>query len=175
MTLPRATLTLPQRAGGSVTRRISWPAAAVQSRLTGDEIGLSTPRAVRHAVPAVVTWRISPRLLGGLAFGGALVLALCAAWLVATVVSRDLTLVRALRIPSHLTPVDRALVLAEHAAANGEVDESRKALERLAIELRRREAAEQADSAERLAWSESGPSEASIRRLAEAVRSNGTH
>jgi hypothetical protein len=173
--LPRATLTLPQRAGGSVTRNVSWPAAAVQSRLTGDEIGLSTPHAVRRTAPAAVTWRIPPRLLGGLAFAGALVLALAAAWLIATVVRRDLTLVRALRIPSHMTPVDRALALAEHAAANGEVDESRKALERLAIELRRREAADQADNAERLAWSERDPSEASIHQLAEAVRSNGTH
>jgi hypothetical protein len=173
--LPRATLTLPQRAGGSVTRKISWPAAAVQSRLTGDELGLSTPRAVRRAVPGAVTWRISPRLLAGLAFAGAIGLALCAAWLIATVVRRDLTLVRTLRIPSHMTPVDRALALAEHAAANGEVDESRKALERLAIELRRREAADQAESAERLAWSERDPSEASIHQLAETVRSNGTH
>jgi hypothetical protein len=173
--LPRATLTLPQRGGGSVTRNISWPEAAVQSRLTGDEIGLSTPHAVRRAVPAAVTWRISPRLLAGLAFGLAVLLALCAAWLIATVVRRDLTLVRALRIPSHMTPVDRALALAEHAAANGEVDESRKALERLAIELRRREAAAEAESAERLAWSERDPSQASIQQLAESVRSNGTH
>lgn len=170
-----AALTLPQRAGGTITRKVSWPAAAVQSRLTSDEIGLSTPHAVRHAVPVAVTWRVSPRLLGGLAFGGALLLALCAAWLIATVVRRDLTLVRALRIPSHLTPVDRALALAEHAAANGEVDESRKALERLAIELRRRQAAAQADAAERLAWSESDPSQTSIHELAEVVRSNGTH
>jgi hypothetical protein len=173
--LPRATLTLPQRAGGSVTRNVSWPAAAVQSRLTGDEIGLSTPHAARRTAPAAVTWRVSPRLLGGISFGSALVLALCAAWLLATVVRRDLTLARALRIPSHLTPVDRALVLAEHAAANGEVDETRKALERLATELRRRQAAAEADRAERLAWSEDDPSEASIHELAEAVRSNGTH
>ncbi len=168
-------LTLPQRAGGSVTRTVSWSAAAVQSRLTSDEIGLSTPHAARRAAPAAVTWRITPGLLAGLAFGGAVVLALCAAWLVATVVRRDLTLVRALRIPSHLTPIDRALALAEHAAAHGEVDESRKALERLATELRRRQAAAQADTAERLAWSENDPSQASIHQLAQSVRSNGTH
>jgi hypothetical protein len=173
--LRRATLTLPQRTGGSRTRRVSWPPAAVQSRLTGDEIGLSTPHAARRAAPAAVTWGISPRLVGGLAFAGALLAALCAAWLIATVVRRDLTLVRALRIPSHLTPVDRALVLAEHAAAHGEVEESRKALERLAIELRHRQAAAEAARAERLAWSERDPSQASIRELADAVRSNGTH
>jgi len=173
--LPRATLTLPQRSRGTVTRRVSWPPAAVQSRLTSDEIGLSTPQAARRTAPAAVTWRISPGLLAGLALAGAIFLGLCAAWLLATVVRRDLTLVRALRIPSHLTPVDRALALAEHAAANGEVDESRKALERLAVELRRRQAAAEADRAERLAWSESDPSQARIHELAEMVRSNGTH
>jgi hypothetical protein len=101
------------------------------------------------------------------------VLILGAGWLVASVVGGDTRLVRTRQIPAHLTPIERALALAEHAAAHGEVDESRKALERLAAELRRRRAVAQADDAERLAWSETDPSQESVAALATSVRSNG--
>jgi hypothetical protein len=90
-------------------------------------------------------------------------------------VSRDSRLLRTYRIPAHLSPVERALVLAEHATAHGEVEESRKALERLAEELRKRSAEGDANDAERLAWSESGPSPETVAELATSVRSNGAH
>jgi hypothetical protein len=156
-----------------VQRAVVWPAVAVQSRLTADEIGLSTPKAMARAAPAAVTWRVAPRRLAAASFGAALLLTLAAAWLIVTVVRRNLRLVRTPRIPAHLTPIDRALVLAQHAATNGEVDESRKALQRLAIELRRRQEESQAKAAERLAWSASGPSRATVDELAQSVRSNG--
>jgi len=171
--LRRGTATLPRRGGGTVRRPVVWPAVAVQSRLTGDEIGLSTPKAMATAAPAAVTWRLPPGRLAWLSFAAALLLTLAAAWLIATVVRRDLHLVRTPRIPAHLTPIDRALVLAQHAAKNGEVDESRKALQRLAIELRRQQEESQAKAAERLAWSTPGPSRATVDELAQSVRSNG--
>jgi hypothetical protein len=171
--LRAGTATLPRRNGGSVRRAVVWPAVAVQSRLTADEIGLSTPKAMARAAPAAVTWRVAPRRLAAASFGAALLLTLAAAWLIATVARRDLRLVRTPRIPAHLTPIDRALVLAQHAATNGEVDESRKALQRLAIELRRQQEESQAKAAERLAWSASGPSRATVDELAQSVRSNG--
>jgi hypothetical protein len=171
--LRAGTATLPRRDGGSVRRAVVWPAVAVQSRLTSDEIGLSTPKARATAAPAAVTWRVRPGRLAGLSFAVALLLTLAAAWLVATVVRRDLHLVRTPRIPAHLTPIDRALALAQHAATNGEVDESRKALQRLAIELRRQQEESQAKAAERLAWSAPGPSRATVDELAQSVRSNG--
>lgn len=173
--LPAGTATLPRRAGGSVRRAVVWPAVAVQSRLTADEIGFSTPKAIATSAPAAVTWRLPPGRLAWLSFAAALLLTLVAAWLVAAVVRRDLRLVRTPRIPAHLTPIDRALALAQHAAMNGEVDESRKALQRLAIELRRQPEESQARAAERLAWSAPGPSRATVDELAESVRSNGAH
>ena len=118
-------------------------------------------------------WAIAPGLLGGVALALAALLILGAGWLVASVVGGDTRLVRARQIPAHLTPIERALALAEHATAHGEVDESRKALERLAAELRRRRAVTQADDAERLAWSETDPSPESVAALATSVRSNG--
>jgi len=93
--------------------------------------------------------------------------------LVASVVGRSTRLVRPRRIPARFTAIERALVLAEHATAHGEVDESRKALERLAAELRRQHAGASADDAERLAWSESDPSPETVAELASSVRSNG--
>jgi hypothetical protein len=108
-----------------------------------------------------------------LALGAAVLLVLGAGFLVATVVRRDTRLLREPRIPAHLSPIERALVLAEHAASHGEVPESRKALERLAVELRRRGVGGEADEVEQLAWSEDAPSEQAVAQLASAVRSNG--
>lgn len=169
----RATATLVSVSGARSSRNVTWPAVAVQSRLTADEIGLSTPKAGELEAPPPVSWRSSPELIGGVSVAAALLFLLGAAWLLTIVARRDLRLIGAPRIPSHLTPVDRALALAEHAAAHGEVDESRKALERLAAELRLRDADRHATAAERIAWSEDAPSRASVSELAESVRSNG--
>ena len=59
--LRAGTATLPRRDGGSVQRAVVWPAIAVQSRLTSDEIGLSTPKAMATAAPAAVTLARSAR------------------------------------------------------------------------------------------------------------------
>lgn len=171
--LKPAKATYRSRDGVSGTVPVAWPVFGVQSRLTAEEIALSTPEIARGSTPPPVSWRISPGLLGGIALSFAVVLILGAGWLVASVVARNTRLVRTRRIPAHMTPIERALVLAEHAAAHGEVDESRKALERLAEELRRRQANAYADDAERLAWSESGPSTETVAALAGSVRSNG--
>ncbi len=171
--LPRARATLRGRDGRTVSLPFTWAPFAVQSRLTADEIAFSTPHVARGSAQPPVSWAIWPGLLGGLALAAAIVLALIAGVLVVSVVRRDARPLHMLRIPGHLTPIERALVLAEHAVARGEVDESRKALERLAAELRRGDADAQALAAERLAWSEHGPSQDTVAELAGSVRSNG--
>jgi hypothetical protein len=171
--LKPATASYRARDGGALTSRLSWPIFGVQSRLTADEVALSTPQIERDSSQPPVSWAVVPGLVGGVALTVAALLVLGAGWLVASVVGVDTRLVRGRHIPSHLTPVERALALAEHAAAHGEVDESRKALERLAAELRRRSAVTHADDAERLAWSETDPSPESVAALATSVRSNG--
>jgi hypothetical protein len=171
--LKAATASYRTRDGKPHTARVAWPIFGVQSRLTSDDLALSTPQVGTDSAQPPVSWALSPGLLGGLALTLAALLVLGAGWLVASVVGADSRLLRARQIPSHLTPVERALALAEHAAAHGEVDESRKALERLAAELRRRRAVAHADDAERLAWSETDPSPESVAELATSVRSNG--
>jgi hypothetical protein len=171
--LKPATATYRGRDGAAGTVRVRWPVFAVQSRLTAEEIALSTPHAADGSAPPPVSWAVAPGVLSGIAIAAAALLVLGAGWIVAVAVAGNTRLVRARRIPAHLTPVERALMLAEHAAAHGEVDESRKALERLAEELRKRHASAHADDAERLAWSESGPSQETVAKLATSVRSNG--
>jgi hypothetical protein len=171
--LKPAKVTYRGRDGQAFSARVAWPVFGVQSRLTADEIAMSTPRIDRSSAPPPVSWASSPNLLGGLSLLGAGLLTLGAGWLVATVVRGNTRPLRARRIPAHMTAIERALALAEHAAAHGEVDESRKALERLAAELRRHRAETYADDAERLAWSESGPSPETVADLATSVRSNG--
>jgi hypothetical protein len=171
--LKPAKATYRGRDGVTGTLPVAWPVFGVQSRLTAEEIALSTPQIASGSTPPPVSWAISPGLLGGLALAAAALLVLGAGGLVASAVVGDSRLLRTRRIPAHLTAIERALVLAEHAAAHGEVDESRKALERLAEELRKRRAGAHADDAERLAWSESGPSPETVAALATSVRSNG--
>jgi hypothetical protein len=173
--LKPAKATYHRRDGVVVNIPVHWPVFAVQSRLTAEEIALSTPQVARNSTPPPISWGISPGLLGALALAGAALLLLGSGWLIASVASRDNRLLRAHRIPANLTPVERALRLAEHATAHGEVEESRKALERLAEELRKRSAEADANDAERLAWSESGPSRETVAELATSVRSNGAH
>lgn len=171
--LKPAKATYRGRDGQAFTARVAWPVFAVQSRLTADEIAMSTPRIAQGSAPPPVSWATSPNVLGGLSLVSAILLTLGAGWLVASVVRGNARPLRARRIPAHMTAIERALALAEHAAAHGEVDESRKALERLAAELRRHRAETYADDAERLAWSESGPSPETVAELATSVRSNG--
>jgi hypothetical protein len=161
------------RDGRAFATRVEWPAVGVQSRLTAEDIALSMPRVEQPFTPPPVSFGISPDLLGGLALGGAALLVLGAGLLVAGVLRGAVRPPRRREIPAHLTPVERALALVEHAAMHGEVDESRKALERLAAVLRQDDADEQASVAERLAWSARTPSPEAVAGLADAVRSNG--
>jgi hypothetical protein len=102
--------------------------------------------------------------------GAASVLAVVGGLLVATAV-RGRVAVRRLRIPAHLTPVERALALARHAAASGDTAGERRALERLATELRRSGDGELTDAVRRLAWSKEEPSDEALEELAsELVR-----
>jgi hypothetical protein len=168
------TVATARTVGGQRARiRVLWPTFGVQSRLTDSDIALSTPQIDAAFDPTPVSYAVSPALVGGLAVGLASLLVLGAGWLVATVVRRDARPLRSLKIPANLSPVERALVLAEVATSRGEIPESRKALERLAAELRRRGGGAQAGEAEQLAWSATGPSEETVAELAAAVRSNG--
>jgi hypothetical protein len=166
-------LTGRTRSGDALKLGVRWPQFGVQSRLTEDDIAFSTPRIDSGFTAPRVSWAASPDLLGGVALAASALLLLGAGWLVAGALRRDTRPLRAPRALGRLSPIERALVLAEHAASQGEIPESRKALERLAVELRRVGVGTRAAEAERLAWSERGPAEDTVAELAAAVRSNG--
>jgi hypothetical protein len=173
--LPQVHVSAVRSNGSRVRATAAWNAVGIQSRLTAHELALQEPKAEAPLVAPSVTWRVSPTALGGIAITLVAILVLGAGALVASVLLRDARPLRVLRIPPHLTPVERALLLAEHAARSGETAESRKALERLAAELRRGGAVVTADDAERLAWSEADPTPAGVGELAQEVRMNGAH
>jgi hypothetical protein len=172
-TLRQARIRARAPGGAALRRTVSWPAFGIQSRLTAQDVAFGVPVSEHPLVAPPVTWRAAPNLLAGLALALALLLGAAATAIVASAVLADGRPLRVLRIPSNLSRVERALRLAEHASRRGETDESRKALERLAAELRRRRAEPEADQAERLAWSASGPTEERVAELAQTVRSNG--
>jgi hypothetical protein len=171
--LTPARLTGRNRDGSTLSEQVAWPSFVVHSRLSAEEIALATPEVEPSFVPPPVSWRIPPDVIGASAVSVAVLLALVAGWLIATTLLPDARRLRPRRIPAHLTPVERALRLAQHAAAAGELEEERKALHRLALELRRTGNGALAVRAGRLAWSEDEPSPETVDRLAEAVRSNG--
>lgn len=167
------TVTAKTPEGQAVRASGEWLPLGVQSRLTEDDLALSEPETATTFDPPPVTWRFTPALIAGGASILALLLLLGAGAIIASVALADGRPIRVLRLPKNMSPVERALRLAEHATAHGETDESRKALERLAAELRRKGEPSYADDAERLAWSSGDPSPEGVAVLADSVRSNG--
>src|SRR5581483_9858843 len=84
-------------------------------RLTADDIALAEPVFERSGMPSV-TWRVRPDLLASLAVLLAVLCVLGAGVLAGSVALADGRPLRVLRIPANLSPVERALRLAEYAA-----------------------------------------------------------
>jgi hypothetical protein len=142
--------------GGTIRReQLRWPAVIVRSRLAPEDIQVGEPQ-VPVVLDRSVSYRISPGLLGWVLALLAGALALAGGALVAIAVRGRRAATR-LVIPGHLTPVERALALARHAAAEGDVPGERRALQRLAAELRRTGDRDLAVAAGRLAWSAGTP------------------
>ena len=118
--------------GETVSARIVWPRVVVQSRLSRAAVEEGDPRL--GDFPTLErSFAISSNLVGALRLGVAIVLTLVGAYLLARVV-RGRPSVRRLRLPGHLTPLDRAVALVRDAAARDDVAEERRALERLAVD-----------------------------------------
>jgi hypothetical protein len=152
------------------TGRLEWPAVTVGTRLGGQPAGIADWR-IRDELPPP-TYRLSPRTVAALGFSLALVCALLGALLVVSVLRALLR-----RAPvdelEGLSPLERALRLLRLALANGSPPEHRRALDRLARELRREGHRDLAGEARKLAWQRPGPdrSEADVLagRVANAI------
>lgn len=171
--LPKGTVTARTRAGAAIDPiEVTWPSIMVRSRLYTDQPDQLQPRVGAYRSPGVST-SISPSFLGWLSIVLAIVLALVGGTLVALAV-RGRPILRRLRIPAHLTAVDRALALARHARSQGDTAGERRALERLAAALRDLGEAELGARAQRLAWSKELPSDDAFAELTRELERAGS-
>lgn len=168
------------RSEGRVVQRPAWPVMTIGSRLQNPVIdntdvrnqrlrepttGLDWRAEVRVASP---TWRIEPAQATVLLVAFAILL-LAASFLLVVVAYPGLAR-RLWRRPARLSPLERALVVLEHASERGVEREHRVALDDLATELRALGAGELAGSAYALAWDEPAPAADRTAGLSERVR-----
>lgn len=152
---------------------VAWRPVILRSRLDTDSGERPEPRPSAYHDTGVST-AISASFLGWLSIGFAGLMALVGGGLVAVAVKGH-PAIRRLRIPSHLTPLDRALALVRHAREQGDLAGQRKALERVAAALADMGEPELAERARRLAWSKDGADDGAIEELTRelAVTGNG--
>ena len=162
-----ASVTAERRDGTRTSVALAWPAIVVHSRLTPGERIEDTTRAGAFPTPAP-SYTVSPDLVGWLGVALGLVFALAGAGLLANAVRGKAVPLR-LRIPGHLTPLDRALALVRDAAERDAAAEERRALERLAAVLRRSGYTQLAGAAGRMAWSREQPAATTVEELVDEV------
>ncbi|MGH2995661.1 MAG: hypothetical protein ACRDM9_05035 [Gaiellaceae bacterium] len=151
------------------TASIEWPPLRAAGRIDPDRLGQAALRAeLRDLSPPA--YRVSPKAVELVALLFAVVFAAAAAILAIRFLPLD-------RIAAWLgagradlrTPLERALALVRDAVSAGRPTEGRRALERLAHELRATSNPELASDASRLAWSKRAPGEARVTPLSHDV------
>ncbi|MBD0328718.1 MAG: hypothetical protein ICV64_01230 [Thermoleophilia bacterium] len=160
--------------GARRTASTPWPSSWVATRIVDADVPSGADPRVpwpwRYPrVPPAVSYRVAPTVAAAVAYGTAALLVLAAALLLAPEVRRLLGVAVRREDPlARLSPPERALALLEGALAAGAPAEQRKALDRLARELRRRGDEDLAGAARRLAWS-AATSGDEVRELRVAV------
>jgi hypothetical protein len=174
---PPAQVLFHTRRGALRSRAVPWPSLELASRMTAyDMIWLNpytTPPFHATATLARPTYRLSPVLLEVLTAGlGALLLAAAALLGLRAVVRTSPKRRDELdpRVLAAMTPLERAMLVLERARLRGGVEERRKALERVALELRLHGDERLGDSARALAWSVASPTPDAMADLADAVQ-----
>lgn len=168
------------RSEGRVVQRPAWPVMTIGSRLQNPvtdntdvrnqrlrepTTGLDWRAEVRVASP---TWRIEPAQATVLLVAFAILL-LAVSFFLVTVAYPGLAR-RLWRRPARLSPLERALVVLEHASERGVEREHRVALDDLATELRALGAGDLAGTAYALAWDEPAPAAERTAGLSQRVR-----
>ncbi len=153
--------------GTTQTLRAAWPAPLViASRLTAE--GSARPVWRIREQPPPVSYRVPPTLVAAAGYAIATLLALAAVVVIAFEV---LAFVRRRGTDplAGLSPLERALALLARAVADGGTARQRRALDRLARELRRVGDDDLAADARRLAWSRARPERERVANLAAAA------
>jgi hypothetical protein len=153
--------------GTTQTLRAEWPAPVViASRLTAEGSARPVWRVREQSPP--VSYRVRPTLAAAAGFAIAALLALGAVGVIAFEIVGFARRRRSDPLAG-LTPLERALALLARAVADGGTARQRRALDRLARELRRLGDDDLAADARRLAWSRARPESGRMAHLAAAA------
>ena len=148
---------------------IEWPPIRAAGRISPDELEQASLRAELRDLPEP-TYRVSPRAVELVALLIAVLFAAAAAVLVLRLLPLDrLAVWFGARRVDRRTPLEQALALVRESSESGTAEEERRALERLAVELRRARNPELAHDASRLAWSQARPVETGVDSLSDGV------
>jgi hypothetical protein len=148
---------------------IDWPAVRTASRIGVDDLeGLELLADVRDVPP--VSYRVAPSTVTSIGYGLAVLLGIVGLLLLSRALALSTVVSSALaRRRARLSPLQRALNLVRRSTERGERADSRRALERLAVELRQTEEPDLARVATRLAWRRSDPSGSTVEPLSDEV------
>ena len=159
----------PSAVPGPLIASVDWPPVRAASRIGSNDLeGLELLADVRDLPP--VSYRVAPSTVTAVGYGLALLFGIAGL----------LLLTRALALPAlaasvlarrraRLSPLQRALNLVRRSTERGERADSRRALERLAVELRQTKEPDLARTATSLAWRRRDPSGSSVEPLSDEV------
>lgn len=154
---------------GVQAKELDWPLLNVSGRISATRLWEAQLRSeYRELGPP--TYRVSPRLVEVVALALAVIFGAGALLLIL----RQLPLARiaerlGLKPVDRRGPLERALARVQETATSERPDEGRRALERLARELRRARSPELAGAASQLAWSREFPADGRLTALAGRV------
>jgi hypothetical protein len=136
---------------------VEWVPIRAAGRIDPNELEQAALRSDLRDLPSA-SYRVSPRTVELIALVLAALFAVGAAILILRLLPLDRFAARlGARIVDKRSPLEQALELVRESAASGSPEEERRALERLAVELRRTRNPALAGDASRLAWSEPVP------------------
>ena len=149
---------------------IEWTPLRAAGRIDPGELEQAALRAELRDLPAP-SYRVSPRAVGLIALILAVAFAAAAAILILRLLPLERLAARlGARRADRRTALERALALVQESSAAGTTAEGRRALERLAVELRRSRNPALARDASRLAWSQERPVKTGVGSLSDDVQ-----
>jgi hypothetical protein len=151
------------------TASVEWPPIRAAGRIDPNRLEQAALRAeLRDLTPP--SYRLSPRAVELIALLLAVLFAAAAGILAIRLLPLDrIAAWLGARRADRRTPLERALAQVRDVVAAGRPTEGRRALERLASELRKTRNPELASDASRLAWSRRAPGETRVEPLSQDV------
>lgn len=148
---------------------VEWVPIRAAGRIDPNELEQAALRSDLRDLPSA-SYRVSPRTVELVALVLAFLFAVGAAILILRLLPLDRLATRlGARFVDKRSPLEQALALVRESAASDSPEAERRALERLAVELRRTRNPALAGDASRLAWSQGQPVAAGVDPLSDEV------